>query len=102
MRDQERRRRIWTIIDQKKAEIAPLKAQVRSDGLNNLLDLAFGNLEFARQVLGNSTEVFEYPGADEDERRLFEAVDLFIAVASNRIERAQSVLEKYGPDADAL
>lgn len=102
MRDQDRRRRIWKVIEQKKAEIAALKAEVRSEGLRKLLGLAFGNLEFVLQILGNSTEVFNYQGADEDERRLFEAADLFIAVASNQIERARRILEEFGPDATPL
>jgi hypothetical protein len=102
MRDQERRRQVWKIIDQKRGEIDELRKQVRSEGLRNLLDRAFGHLEFARQVLGNSTEVFKYLGAEEDEQRLFEAVDLFIRIASNQIERARKILQEFGPDATPL
>jgi hypothetical protein len=102
MRDRERRERLWTVIEEKKRAIDELRGQVRSQGLNRLLDSAFGNLEFSRQVLGTSIEVYEYPGAEDDERRLFDAVELFILIASNQVERVRKVLQEYGPDAHAF
>jgi len=78
MRDQDRRRDVWAILDEREAEIAELRGQARNGGLMNLWDVAPGHLVFCRQILGNSTRVSNYPGVEDDEQRLFGAADLFV------------------------
>jgi hypothetical protein len=101
MRDTERRRAVWEAVDAAKAEIAQLKARVQSQSLNDILDLAGGNLKFVLGVLGNSNEVFAHPGAEEQELKVFGAAELALRTSSIQIGRVSEALEKYGPNATA-
>jgi hypothetical protein len=102
MKDIERRAEIRRTITHKQREIAALSEKAQNPQLKRFLDTAKGTLSLADGVLGNLMEHFEYSGAEENERHLFEAVNLMLQVASHKIDRAKHVIETFGPNASPL
>jgi hypothetical protein len=102
MKDLERRERLRKTIAEKRAEITSLLATPRSDSVQGLLSQASGALTGAEQIMGTSVEHFPYPGDDEDEERLFGAVDLAIQAASGLVARVTNAIAQFGPNTEVL